>query len=211
MAFTYFFRDMQTLDAIKDYALPQLKTRRYIRIWDAGCAMGQEPYSLAIVLRENMGHMYFRNVKIYATDIDSSNLFEKIICEGNYPKEQIDRIPKDILCKYFSVLDNGKKYTINDEIKKSLQYIRHDLLSLKPVVSGVGLVLCKNVLLHFEYHQRVNVLKMFHDVLDDGGFLAMEHTQKLPAELEEYFERVVPNIQLYRKVGKVESWKAEKG
>jgi chemotaxis protein methyltransferase CheR len=77
MAFTYFFRDMQTLEMIRDYALPTLRTKRYINVWDAGCAMGPEPYSLAIILRENMGNMIFRNVKIYATDIDGSNLFRK--------------------------------------------------------------------------------------------------------------------------------------
>ncbi|MCD6134277.1 MAG: chemotaxis protein CheR, partial [Candidatus Omnitrophica bacterium] len=64
MAFTYFFRDMQTLEMIRDYVLPALRSSRYINIWDAGCAMGPEPYSLSIVLRENMGKMIFRNVKI---------------------------------------------------------------------------------------------------------------------------------------------------
>jgi len=53
MAFTYFFRDMQTLEMIRDYVLPALRMRRYIHIWDAGCAMGPEPYSLAIILREH--------------------------------------------------------------------------------------------------------------------------------------------------------------
>ena len=54
MAFTYFFRDVQTLELVRDHVLPFLKTRRYINIWDAGCAMGPEPYTLAIILRESM-------------------------------------------------------------------------------------------------------------------------------------------------------------
>jgi chemotaxis protein methyltransferase CheR len=69
---------------IRDYVIPELRSRRYIHIWDAGCAMGPEPYSLAMVLRENMG-MIFRNVKIHATDIDNSNLFGDIIKKGVYP------------------------------------------------------------------------------------------------------------------------------
>ena len=52
MAFTYFFRDLQTLEVIRDYALPYLRSKQHINIWDAGCAMGQEPYSLSMVLRE---------------------------------------------------------------------------------------------------------------------------------------------------------------
>ena len=68
MAFTYFFRDMHTLEMIRDHVIPMLRIKRHIKIWDAGCAMGHEPYSLAIMMRENMGNMIFRNVRIYATD-----------------------------------------------------------------------------------------------------------------------------------------------
>ena len=92
MAFTYFFRDAQTLDLIREHIVPVMRTRRFINIWDAGCAMGQEPYSLAMILRENMGPMIFRNVKIHATDIDASNLFGDIIRLGIYNQEETQRI-----------------------------------------------------------------------------------------------------------------------
>lgn len=198
MAFTYFFRDMQTLEMIRDYVIPELRTRRYIHIWDAGCAMGPEPYSLAIVLRENMG-MIFRNVKIHATDIDNSNLFGDIIRKGIYPREQVQRIPKDIFEKYFSPADEPGHFVISQEIRNSVSFTRHDLLDLQPIRKGLNLILCKNVLLHFQEAERIKVLRMFHDALD-GGYLAMEQTQKMPAELEDYFEPVVSNAQLYRKV-----------
>jgi len=201
MAFTYFFRDMQTLEAIRDHVLPALKSRRYINIWDAGCAMGQEPYSLAIVLRENMGRMIFRNVKIYATDIDGSNLFGKIIRDGEYPVEQVRRIPKEIFAKYFS--SNGKPdhFIIADEIKKSVEYQKHDLLTLRPVRNNFGLIVCKNVLLHFKEAERINVIRMFHGALSEGGFLAVEQTQKIPEKLKDLFEPVAANVQLFRKKG----------
>ena len=109
MAFTYFFRDMHTLEMIRDHVVPILRTRRYIHIWDAGCAMGPEPYSLAMMLRENMGPMIFRNVKIHATDIDNSNLFDDIIREGVYPEEQLKRIPRDIFKKYFEQSENPRE------------------------------------------------------------------------------------------------------
>ena len=72
MAFTYFFRDQEILDLVVRWALPDLRTRMYLNIWDAGCAMGPEPYSLAMLLRENMGQFYFRNVRIFASDIDDN-------------------------------------------------------------------------------------------------------------------------------------------
>jgi len=200
VAFTYFFRDMLTLEIIRDFALNSLKGRKYIKIWDAGCAMGPEPYSLSIVLRENMGYMYFRNVKITASDIDNSDLFEKIVKDGTYPREQVERIPKEILSEYFVEGEDGN-FTISEEIRKSVCFVKHDLLTLKPVDNNFGLILCKNVLLHFSPSQRVDVIKMFYDALsDDVGYLAMEQTQKLPDEVKDMFEPVVSNAQLYKKV-----------
>jgi len=186
MAFTFFFRDMQTLEAIRDHVLPTLKSRRYINIWDAGCAMGPEPYSMAIVLRENMGHMIFRNVKIYATDVDGSN---------------VRRIPKDIFAKYFSPNGKPDHFIISEEIRKSVEYEKHNLLTLKSVRNNFGLIVCKNVLLHFKEKERIEVIRMFHNALSDGGFFATEQTQKMPAELKGLFKPVISNVQLFRKIG----------
>ena len=202
MAFTYFFRDLQTLEMICEYALPELRSRRYINIWDAGCAMGPEPYTLAMLLRERIGHMYFRNIRIQATDIDGSDLFDEIITNAAYPKDQVERIPSDIFEKYFVPDEQNGYYRLIDEIKRVVSFQKHDLLSLLPVAQDFGLILCKNVLLHFNEAQRIEVIKMFHASLMDGGFLTMEQTQKLPKQLENWFEPVVSNAQLYRKVVK---------
>ena len=201
MAFTYFFRDMQTLEAIRDYVIPALRTRRYINIWDAGCAMGPEPYSIAIIIRENMGNMLFRNVKIYATDIDGSNLFEKIISDGVYPREQVQRIPKDIFTRYFAPADRPEHFRIAEEIRKCIEYQRQDLLALKPVRTSFGLIVCKNVLLHFKEEERIDVIKMYYNALAEGGFFVTEQTQKMPEKLKDLFKPVVSNVQLFRKVG----------
>lgn len=75
MAFTFFFRDAQTLSLAIDHFLPFVQSRQTITIWSAGCAMGQEPYTFAILLRERMGPHLFRNVKIFATDIDIYNQY----------------------------------------------------------------------------------------------------------------------------------------
>jgi chemotaxis protein methyltransferase CheR len=100
MAFTFFFRDLQTLEFIREHALPSLKGRSHIDIWDSGCAMGPEPYTLAIIIRESMGHFLFRNVRIFATDVDGSNLFGKTIEDGVYPREMVERIPKDLFGRH---------------------------------------------------------------------------------------------------------------
>lgn len=199
MAFTFFFRDMQTLEVIRDHAFPFLSAMQHIDIWDAGCAMGQEPYSLSMVLREKMENMYFGNVRILATDIDESNQFEKVITGGVYPEDLVQRIPEEIFSKYFRAAENTGSYKLIDEIRKSVSFMKHDLLTFKPPKKGFGLVLCKNVLLHFNEAQRIDVLRMFHDSLVDGGYFATEQTQKLPEAVQKLFEPVVSNAQVFKK------------
>lgn len=199
MAFTYFFRDQPVLDLIAQHALPDLATRRYINVWDAGCAYGPEPYSIAITFRENMGHFLFRNVRIYATDIDESQHFGDVIAHGVYTGKEVGRIPADILARYFEPVSEPGHMRVCDEIRGAVRYQRHDLLTLQPFREGVGLIVCKNVLLHFTPDQRVAVLRMFHTALMPGGYLVTEQTQKLPPEIEPLFHRVSGAGQLFQK------------
>jgi len=202
MAFTYFFRDKLTLDTIRDHAIPYLRTRRFIHIWDAGSAMGPEPYSLAIILKENMGNMMFRNVKIHATDIDGSNQFQSVIESGTYQEEQLKSVPPDIMQKYFAKKNESTEYTIDQTIRKALDFTKHDLLTLEPTRSDFSLIMCKNVLLHFTPQERIEVIRMFHTALEDGGYFVTEQTQKLPTEVAHLFEPVVSHAQLFRKKSK---------
>lgn len=201
MAFTYFFRDLQTLEKITEYVIPVLRTKRYIRIWDAGCAMGPEPYTLAILLRENMGNMLFRNVSIHATDWDRSNLFGEVIEKASYSEEQVSRIPPDIFKRYFLPDANVPgNFRLSDEIAKSVTFEKHNLLSFVPPGQGYSLVLCKNVLLHFNEDERCTVIKMFYDSLNEEGFFVTEQTQKMPSRIEHKFSQIVSNAQVFKKV-----------
>jgi len=207
VAFTYFFRDFATLDLLAKHVTPAWRGKRFINIWDAGCAMGPEPFSLAIIIREHLGGFAFRNVKIHASDIDSSNLFGEIIRNAVYPYSQLKRIPRPIFEKYFIPAgdpnNSGQEhYRLRDEIRNSVTYTRHDLLSLKPLRRDLDLIVCKNVLLHFDREQRFDVIKMFHAALREGGCLAMEQTQLLPEELEPLFDRLCTNARIYRKTAR---------
>lgn len=199
MAFTFFFRDTQTLELLAEHALPELKRRQFIKVWDAGCAMGPEPYSLAIILRENMGRFLFRNVKIFATDIDESN-FGTIIANGVYSETELGRIPRDIFTRYFTAHDTPGQYQISEEIRQAVQFQRHNLLTLKPVREDFGMIVCKNVLLHFTAEERIEVVKMFHHALIEGGYFVTEQTQKLPSGTEQLFRQVTSAAQLFQKV-----------
>lgn len=201
MAFTFFFRDITALNAIKDYVIPELRKQRYINVWDAGCAMGPEPYSIAIIFKETLGYYEFKRFRIYATDLDEeSNEFGKILAEGIYPEETVKRIPDDIFRKYFSSNNKPKYFKIADEIMQCVSFQKHDLRSLQPIRDNLGLIVCKNVLLHLQESERINVIKMFHKSLAPGGFFVTEQTQKITGEVARLFEQVIPNVQMFRKV-----------
>jgi len=198
MAFTYFFRDLQTLELIRDRLIPFAINNSKINIWDAGCANGPEPYSLAIILAEKMGYFTFKKVNIFATDLDLSNQFGNIIENGIYKSDEVARIPDEIRQKYFENIEDSK-FQVSYPIRARMKFFKDDLLNLNPPSKGFSLVLCKNVLLHLKYEERIEVIKMFHKSLLPGGFFAMEHTQELPTEVEHLFKRVVNNARLYQK------------
>ena len=198
MAFTFFFRDLTPLSLAVKHLLENATGRSRVRVWDAGCAMGQEPYTLAILLAESMGNFAFRNLEVFATDYDQPLL--KTLQEGVYPGEELQRIPKELFDKYFEPFGENGHFRIVDRIRDRMQSRHHDLLSLVPVRDGFCLVVCKNVLLHFQHQERVEVIRMFHKALESGGLLVMEHTQKLPPEAAHLFEQIVPDAQLFRKI-----------
>ena len=200
MAFTFFFRDQQVLERVVEHVLPCIAGRSRPRVWDAGAAMGQEPYTLSIMFAARMNHFAFNNLRIDATDVESSGQFAQMIEAAVYPKDELSRLPEGILEQYFEPADKPGHYRVIDNIRRRIAFQRHDLLSLREIGEGYSLVLCKNVLLHFQPLERIGVLRMFHRALAPGGFFATEHTQEMPRELDSLFERVIPNVQLFRKL-----------
>jgi len=198
MAFTFFFRDMHTLQIIEQKVIPQLRNRRYLNVWDAGCATGAEPYSLAMLFRENMGEFLFRNLRIYATDIDHN--FGDIIRKGAYRDEEVRSIPAPMREKYFAPADGGSSLVVTDALRSAVLFQHHDLTTYKPIRDGFCLIVCKNVLLHLKREQVVEVIKMFHEVLSEGGFFVTEQTQKLPAEVNHLFQQITNDGQVFQKI-----------
>ena len=198
MAFTFFFRDQTPLEHAVNFMIKAASGRSKISIWDAGCAMGQEPYTLAILLAETMNYFALNNIKIYATDYDEPLL--KILKEGCYPYDELQRIPANLFKKYFEPDQKSGYFRLIDRIKNLVEPQFHNLLSLQPIKDGLSLIVCKNVLLHFNQAERIDVIRMFHKALEVGGIFVTEHTQKMPEELSSHFEQLVSDGQVFRKV-----------
>ena len=171
MAFTFFFRDQHVLEKAVEHCLPVIAGRNHPRIWDAGAAMGQEPYTLSILFAERMGHFAFNNLRIDATDVENTGHFAQVIAAALYPEDELSRLPEGILDKYFE--RNGKPgmFRVIDKVRQRVVFQCHDLLSLKEIGRDYSLVVCKNVLLHFRPPERVEVLRMFHRALAFGRLL----------------------------------------
>jgi chemotaxis protein methyltransferase CheR len=199
MAFTFFFRDLQVLEMAIEHILPQIAGRSRPKLWDAGCAMGPEVYTLAILLARRMGRFAFRNLRIEATDIDETGQFEPIVQAGEYGRDELQRMPAGVLEEYFEATADNRRMRLMDTVRNSVRFHRHDLLSCQEIDVGFSLVVCKNVLLHFSQEQRVAVIRMFHRALEPGGYFVTEHTQKLPGEVAELFEQVEAHAQLWRR------------
>jgi len=201
MAFTFFFRDDQILQLAVEKLVPFTIGRSNIRILNAGCAMGMETYTFAIMLAEKLGKFALRNVKIHAIDIDNENVdFGKTVTDGIYHQEFLQRIPEDLFKKYFSEATIKDHYIVNEDLRKLIEFEKYDLLTLKPLRNDYSLIICKNVLLHFNYQQRIEVITMYHNMLLSGGLLAMENTQSMPEELKHLFKKLVDYGQLYEKI-----------
>ena len=199
MAFTFFFRDLPVLEYAVERAVRLSMGRMRIKVWDAGCALGQEPYTMAILFAERLGAT-FNNLYLDATDYDSDNNFGDFVTKATYRSDELQRMPANILEKYFEA-QGDDLHRVCDKVRSRVFFKYHNLLSLQPAGVDYALVVCKNVLLHFQYAERIEVIKMYHKSLCPGGYLAMENTQKMPVEIAHLFEQVVPDAQLYRKLG----------
>lgn len=203
MAYTSFFRDPDALEAIIDVALPFLSHKKAICVWDAGCATGEEPYTLAMLFASNMGPFLFNNLDILATDHEESSFpqFENHIKNARYSRKDIFWVPDVFRKVHFVETDDPESFSLTQNIRDKVRYIRHDLLSYVAPEKHKSLIVCKNVLMHFNPEQQVRVLEMFHEALDINGFLVLDGAQRFPEDAMHLFRRMRPSSPIYQKKG----------
>ncbi len=202
MGFTFFFRDNHTLSQLITEGIKRFPNAKKIKIWDAGCSNGAEPFTLAILLAEHFGsELSNREIKIYASDNNIQSGFDKLITSGEYPYHLLSRLPDGILEKYFSKTGKDNYYKIKDSILSMVKFVHHDLTTYKPFERDFYAVLCKNVLLHLTPEERTNVVKMYHSTLLKDGLFCTEQTQPLPEGTENLFKQVVSDANVFQKIG----------
>ena len=201
MAYTSFFRDTDALKAIGDIVIPAVSHSRAIRVWDAGCASGEEPFTLAIVFASKLRPFPFRNLDILATDYEESNYaqFGDRIRAAEYSRQDIFWVPAEHREQYFEPTGNPEVFRLTADIREKVRYLQHDLLTLVAPEKEMSLIVCKNVLMHFSPEDQVKVLDMFHAALLPGGYLAVDGNQGMPSEFSTRFVQVERGTPLYQK------------
>ncbi len=205
-----FFRETFTFEYIAAHVLPDIVQKkkdsadRMLRVWSAGCAKGEEPYSIAILIKELIKKDYPElKLNIFATDIDKKNL-EKAEA-GVYSYDSIKSIKYRFAKKHFTI--ENENYILNSDIKKMVDFSFYDLLDKKTssppesVFGNFDLILCRNVLIYFHAkHQQIIFDKLYRS-LAKGGYLVLGEAEEPVGEYQKYFKKEHKYWHLYRKAG----------
>jgi chemotaxis protein methyltransferase CheR len=171
---TFFFRDKLPFDHLRDTVMPEMlqarASRRSLRIWCAASSTGQEPYSIAMCLKEMGAQLSGWRVEIIATDLAQSVL-EK--CKaGIYSQFEVQRgLPIQMLVKYFK--QTGEMWQLNPDIRAMTQFRQLNLLQDFAHLGTFDIVFCRNVLIYFDQDTKINVFKRLAKVMEPDGFLAL--------------------------------------
>lgn len=195
---TSFFRDEEAFQTLREKVLLPLlhSEKEEFRIWSAACSTGEEPYSIALLLRELSDSLgIHKSIKIFATDIDRAAI-EKAK-KGIYQEEELEMIPQALKNKYFDKTDQG--YHVSDSIRAMIVFAHHNLLQDAPF-SRMDLVVCRNVFIYLKQEIQKRILKIFYRILNPDGYLLIGSSESL-GELSEIYGVVDKQWNLYQKSG----------
>ncbi len=198
---TEFMRDPELFDILRKHVLPELIAysrthNNELRIWSAGCATGEEAFSLAILVCEALKEELDRfTIKIFATDLDSDAV--AFARRGLYPADALGGLSDEIVARYFTKMDGS--YEVRKWVRGLVIFGEHDLGQRAPF-PRIDLVTCRNVLIYFSKELQQHALRLFAFALREGGYLALGKTESV-SPLAEFFTPQQHNYKIYRRKG----------
>ncbi len=195
---TSFFREEEHFQFMKEKLFPvyEKKNSEGLRFWSAGCSSGEEPYSLAMWLRDNLSENVSKDIKIIATDISTKVL--SLAARGVYPAKSVQKIPAYQLRKYFQCGVNSQKgfYRVKKEIKDHVEFRRQNLTAPFNFSCSFDVIFCRNVMIYFNQESREALIKRATHCLRDGGYLMVGHAESLNG-IKHRLKYIQPSV--YRK------------
>ena len=176
---TSFFRDPDAWNFLASEIVPRIisaaRPDGAIRVWTPGCASGEEAFTLAMILAEQLGLEHVRRrVKIYASDLDDDALLQAR--HATFSVQQLEGVPAPYLTRYFERVED--RFTFHKEMRRTIIFGRHDLVQDAPI-SRVHLITCRNAIMYFTRETQSRILSRFHFALRPGGFLMMGRAELL--------------------------------
>lgn len=168
-----FYRNPNQWELFETKVIPKLMEQfgKKLNIWSAACSTGDEPYTIAMILAK---HLPLDQIKIYATDIDEDVL--QYAKEGFYATRSVERLPKELLNKHFTRLEKG--FQINDNIKRCVEFRKHNLLEDK-YPTNMHMIVCRNVVIYFTDEAKDRVYRNFYNTLVGDGILFIGNTEQI--------------------------------
>lgn len=215
---THFFRNDAHFDALKSHILPELIRRKrtmatttsvnvvgvpQLRVWSAGCATGEEPYSLAMLLRELIPDIANWHIFILATDINQDSLDRAR--QGIYSAWSF-REPRALTMRSRYFTEQGNQYQLRDDIRKMVSFAHHNLAAkdfpaFANGTSAMDLIICRNVMIYFDDETTQALINRFYDALIDRGWLIVGHSEPSLTMYRKFQVQTFPNALLYQKTG----------
>ncbi len=220
---TYFFRDEAQFDALTYQVLPEIVERKraiatafsslgtpQLRIWSAGCASGEEPYSIAMILREVIPDIDKWQIFILGTDINQNNLNKaKKGCYSNWSFRETRA--KALRARYFTQLPDDPTYKLNDVIQKMVTFERLNLIedtypNVYNNTVSMDLIFCRNVTIYFTQEVTQKVIHRFYDALSPKGWLIVGHAESSLTTYRAFEAKTFPSAILYQKTNQPTVW-----
>ncbi len=179
--------------------LSNIEDYKMISVWSAGCASGEEPYSIAILLNDIFGISKNTVIHIKATDINDKAI--DFAQNGKYPSKLLEHLSVDLKNKYFAKIDdhNDSKYEIISDIKNLVDFETIDILSSPE--NTYDIIFCRNVLIYYEKDAQELILQKFHNCLKDDGYLVLGSDEILIGrKTENIFYPVMPKEKIFQKI-----------
>jgi len=199
---TGFFRDRDVFKSLERGYVPALVDEKtgaghgVFRAWSAGCSTGEEAYSMAVIIDRAVRNVSPNtHIEVFGTDISGDSC--RTARKGVYCGEKLESIPDDVRDVYFE--EDGECRKVTSRLRSLVKFTSHDLFTASPY-SQLDLIMCRNVMIHFEHEVRDDVIGNFHDSLQDRGLLVLGKSEALAGPLEDLFELVEPRCKIYRKI-----------
>jgi two-component system, chemotaxis family, CheB/CheR fusion protein len=195
---TSFLRDAEAWEALREAVIEPLAARtdaRQIRVWSAGCASGQETYTLIMMLADAIGVERFKKqIKVYATDADNEALTQAR--NATYPAREIEELPEKWRSTYFEMSDNA--FVFRNDLRRCVVFGEHDLVQDAPI-SRLDLLVCRNTLIYFNADTQSRILARFHFALNDAAHLFLGKSEMLLTHAR-LFTAVDVRARLFQKI-----------